>query len=273
MSNPFWMHRVGTLTLTWNLWTYFFYCYINSRLWLVLRAPLSSLVRDHVGVQLQICNYNYNTGYLRHITRALVVSLSIFFTVFKTHLTYRNHLLLFRSKEVRVITPWIVPLSAQILLLVNPFNWKNTGFWFDLSKTLPNKIFCCKKKQTFSKANYLAPKNLALYTPGRRNAARGWVTQRNFSVNIRALRLLNNLASILTYITSVASNARTAYLTPPPPPYTEICGVIVIHIGTWCLLIRNTGKVMSYFKCEITNWIFPWLSLLYVNLCAKWQWS
>ena len=48
------------------------------------RTYLSYLARDHVGVQLQIRSYNldtWNIGYLRHITRALMVSFLIFLTV------------------------------------------------------------------------------------------------------------------------------------------------------------------------------------------------
>ena len=60
---------------------------------------LSHLASDHVGVQLQL----QLTPYHAHFNSFFLNLPHI--TVIKTNLTYENHLLLFRSKGVRVITP------------------------------------------------------------------------------------------------------------------------------------------------------------------------
>lgn len=80
----------------------------NSRLWLVLRAPICLTWWAITGMS----NYRYAiTTYT--ISRALNLP---YITVTKTNLTYGNHLLPFRSKGVRVITPWIVLLWVPMLL-------------------------------------------------------------------------------------------------------------------------------------------------------------
>ena len=148
-SDAFWMHcsSLGYITQTLNLWNLFLvlqhaildYDWFSAHLFVSLGersrgCPITDM-------QLQPSPYHAHLN-------GLLLNLP-YITVFKTNLTYENHLLLFRSKGVRVITPPVncTPLGCHTITYSFYLNWNKNGFWYDLSKTVPVKRFYCQQKQ------------------------------------------------------------------------------------------------------------------------------